>query len=507
MRAIVSMMLASAVLLAAAPALADDPARPTVPASPTEWSLAAKRDITAAYTAMFDNHPGVYDPSNPGFVKQLQRARAAGLALADRVQDAPGYRAAFERFGAVMGDGHATAFAVLPDDLLPKQKWPGFVAVWRGDGLYVYASQVEGVAKGARVVSCDGVAIKTLIRRNVFDWYGREEIDGLWWERARRVFIDTGNPFIAVPKVCRFDDQGRRTTTPLTWREGDDAFAKWRVESYNGDKLPIGRSEPRPGLVWIAMPTFQPDTAGVEAYAALTTSLAQSRAQLNAARAIVLDLRQNQGGSSSWSQGLAGALWGDGRVERRLGALFARVEIWYRANDVTAKHVDSLVAQMRREGFPDDARSFEATAASIRAAIEAGQPLALEPAAAAPAAADPRADRASDPAPLTAPVYVIVPGQCASACNDAIDTFTQFEGVKLVGAPSSNDSYYMEVRVEDVPSGLARVVLPTKIWMHRPRGPKDFFRPDIPNRSLDWSTASFADLIEADLNAKAQRAR
>lgn len=491
-----------ALALASPSALAAEPA-PSLPTGPKEWSHATSRDITAAYQAMVDHHPGLYDPGNPRFRLQLERARAAGLALAPKVTDARGYTAAFRRFGAIMNDGHATAFATIPGEAA-KESWPGFITVWRGDGLYVFASKVEGVATGAKVISCDGAKIERLIRRNVFDWFGRAEIEGLWWVRARRVFYDDGNPFVRRPKTCVFEAQGRRTTTTLVWRDGDDDLAAWRVASYNGDTLPIGVSAPRSGLVWIAMPSFQPDQAGVAAYHAMIKSLTDTRADLNAARAIVLDLRANEGGSSQWSRSIAEALWGEARVKRRLDAYFAKVQIWYRADDTTAAHADAIVAQLRTEGFEDTARDFAKTADAIRAAIKAGQPLALAPDDAPPGAAviDPLADAPGDPPTLKTPVYVIVPGQCASACNDALDAFTRFENVTLVGAPASNDSAYMEVRTEPVPSGMARVVLPTKIWMHRPRGSQDIYRPKVVNRAPTWSTTSFADLIEADLASR-----
>jgi len=85
-------------------------------------------------------------------------------------------------------------------------------------------------------------------------------------------------------------------------------------------------------------------------------------------------------------------------------------------------------------------------------------------------AADPRTDLPGDPAPFTRPLYVIVPGNCASACLDAIDYFKLFPNTKLVGAPSSADSTYMEVRLVVLPGGLGRVVVPTKLYVNRPRG-------------------------------------
>jgi hypothetical protein len=94
---------------------------------------------------------------------------------------------------------------------------------------------------------------------------------------------------------------------------------------------------------------------------------------------------------------------------------------------------------------------------------------------------------------------VIVPGYCASACLDALDYFKLFPNTRLIGAPSSADSTYMEVRTETLPGGLARVIVPTKLYVNRPRGNGEFYRPDIPVTALQWTTATFLDVVERDL--------
>jgi len=96
-------------------------------------------------------------------------------------------------------------------------------------------------------------------------------------------------------------------------------------------------------------------------------------------------------------------------------------------------------------------------------------------------------------------VYVIVPGQCVSACLDALDYFTMFPNTKLIGAPSSADSTYMEVRYQMLESGLAKVVIPNKIYVGRPRAAGQFYLPQISVNDLVWSTETFLKVIEADL--------
>jgi hypothetical protein len=80
---------------------------------------------------------------------------------------------------------------------------------------------------------------------------------------------------------------------------------------------------------------------------------------------------------------------------------------------------------------------------------------------------------------------VIVPGQCASAYLDAIDYFKRFQYTKLIGAPSSADSTYMEVRNPKLPSGMAYAIIPMKMVIDRPRGNGVYYQPGIEIRDFN----------------------
>ncbi len=90
---------------------------------------------------------------------------------------------------------------------------------------------------------------------------------------------------------------------------------------------------------------------------------------------------------------------------------------------------------------------------------------------------------------------MIVPGQCASACLDALDSFKLFANTQLVGAPSSTDSTYMEVRLETLPSGFAKVILPIKVYVNRPRKKGFYYQPDIKFNELEWTTQALVKMI------------
>ena len=476
-------------LVAAAPAAAQ------TPDTPPDWSALAVADVEAAYAETKANHPGMFDPANPGFPALLERARTEALDYARQANTAGGFAASLQRFAAVLDDGHAGAFAALPEAYAPPVRWPGFVAAWRGDAMYVYKSAEGGPAEGSRIESCDGRPVEELIKANVFAWRTGVKTAGDWWYSARRLFVDSGNPFVTLPQTCRFISAGKADEQALTWGPIPDVYPQWRDGSSNGDRLPIGLAERAPGIQWIAMPDFQPDDAGVAAYKALDAELAAKADELRGARAVVLDLRFNQGGSSAWSYSIAEELWGREATGARANAISAKQQVWWRPTPDNLASLRELKDRFIKQDNPESVAWTEEHISLFETAIEENETWVVR--------SDAPAGDQTFPAPLlTVPVYVIVPGQCASACLDAIDVFKLFPGTILIGAPSSADSTYMEVRNPKLPSGMARAIIPMKMYVNRPRGNGEFYPADIEMRDLDWSTAHFLRRFEADLAAR-----
>ncbi len=464
------------------------------PSQPADWQTAATKDIEAAYQKTVDNHPGMVDPLNPNFPKLLDMARAKGLEFAAKATSAAAYEASIRVFNAAINDGHAGASPRVPEALKAPTFWPGFMTAWRGETLYVFRSLVAEAAAGDKVISCDGVDIKTLIERNVFTYAGRIKEAGRWWFLARSVLIDSGNPYVQRPQSCVLKNAAGEKNIKLNWVAADDSYKAWYASSFNGDRMPIALNLPRPRMFWIGMPTFQPDEAERAAYKAVTEGLVSRRAELKIARAVVLDLRHNQGGSSDWSLSIAEALWGKAQVDAVMAKRNAKVEIWWRSTEGHATYIKSLAPKMQSQGRSELAQFFDTLAVSLDDARKAGRPFYVQPRRAPPANAD--IIPASD---FTTPVFVIMPGDCASACLDAVDYFSQFANTTLIGAPTQADSTYMEVRSEELPSKMARVFLPTKIWVNRPRGNGEIYQPKILVDELGWTTENFIKRVEKAL--------
>ena len=468
---------------------------PELPATPAAWRAAAVADIEAAVRVTRANHPGAHDPGNPDFLHRLDEARRHGLALAARVNDMAGYVAAVEGFNVRIQDGHAGLAVRIARTALPTPRWPGFVTVWRGDGLYVHDADAAWPPVGARIVSCDGRPVAQLVSENVFGFQGREAEAGQWWALARDLFIDTQNPFVQRPQRCSVAFEGQPSEGVLAWRDVDALAERWLAASRDGDTRPVGMSEPRQNLYWVSMPTFHPDAQEREAYRALTREIGTRRARYLAADALVVDLRKNGGGSSAWAEAFAAALWGEARVKQAIADFTARTEVWWRASPANTDYMFWVAGQLAQQGQDDDAGWARKQAAGMRAALRRKELFHVE-------FPDNRADpalAAREGPPFTRPLYVVVPGDCASACLDAVDTFTRFPNTILIGAPSSADSRYMEMRRENLASGLAAVRVPNKMYVNRGRPVGKVYQPDIPVTDLVWSVPSLLKVVERDL--------
>ncbi len=458
------------------------------PQTDEQWHSITERDIEAAYSITAHNHPGMFDVNNPTFPDLLNKAKAEALTLSAQASGPQVHAAAISRFSTILQDGHAGAFSSVDR---PARRWPGFRTVWRGDALKVYYSENKNISKGDVVSQCDGQSTETLIRERVFKFHGEVAQPGHWWQQGWRLLIDEGNPFLTPLKECEFvKANGDTYTHVLNWSVRPKSASKHLENAYNGDELPIDLTWPEKNIAWIAMPSFSSTEKQTAAYNKVFEKIQQQRSKLLTAKAVVLDLRHNQGGSSYWSSQIAKELWGKKIVEQKVNNTSQNTQVWWRASKDNTDHVVSLLEVVKNQ--PELLKIFKITAAGMALSLKSGDPFYVEQ--------ETNTLNNIPQKPLTSDfktkVFVIVPPQCASACLDALDKFKLFENTTLFGAPSSADSMYMEVRLADLPSGLGKVIVPNKVYVNRARGAGDFYKPDVAYNAIDWTTNVLLEQIK-----------
>ena len=461
--------------LASAAQAQDAPADAPQPMDqPRDWSATLVQDATALHDIMVDSHPGTHDPLNPEFRARLDQGLAAALERAKTTTDVGGWWWALRAYVASFQDGHVQIGMTQRDFGFPT-RWPGFLTVYRGADQVV-ASRNEADADapplGAQLIDCDGVDAATLAEQRIGQFRGRWFLEAIQTRFGDWMFINADNPWQTEMKACRFEADGATKTYALNWRVAD--LNERRAQLMQSTRPDFALKHFDDGGFWISTPTFNGDPAS-EAHAELTSLIADMKTKQDALRDapyVVLDLRGNGGGSSHWSQLMAQVLWGDDWMTAHPEPAIEAVE--WRASDGNIAEISAFLDKLRATNGQSELIAWAEDAINgMTAAKAAGQIYWRsandeEPVDAAP----------PPPAPqlMAGRVYVLTDSSCGSACLDAVDLWKTVGAVQ-VGRETSADTVYMEIREPVLPSGLAQIAVPMKVYRGRARGNNEPQRP------------------------------
>jgi len=475
--------------LCAAPAMAQEtPPAPSSLTTPRDWAATLRQDATALHDIILDSHPGAYDAQNPGFRPKVEEGLALALRRAETTTDAGGWWWAMRGFVAGFDDGHVQMGLKDQTTGFPT-RWPGFLTVYRGADQVV-ANRDETDAStpplGAKLIDCDGVTADRLAEQRIGAFRGR------WFLESQHVlfgdwlFMNASNPWTPEMRECRFETGGRTATYALNWRgiETADLSARRTALSQRGGGE-FGMTTLDDGAMWLSMPSFNGDPAG-EPHAKLTAILAEMearQAELRAAPYVVLDLRGNGGGSSHWSEHIAVLLWGVDWVRAHNLPPIEAIE--WRASDANLAAIQSYFDEWTAAGLDEERIGWARNIlAGMNAARAEGKPYFRDAVETAPVT-----DQGPAPAQqVRGPVYVLTDAGCGSACLDAVDLWKS-AGAIQIGRETSADTVYMDVRDADLPSGLAALAIPMKVWRGRQRGNNE---PQMPSHLFDGNLTDSA---------------
>jgi hypothetical protein len=452
----------------------------------TDWAAKFRDDMRAARRVILESHPGPVDALNPGFGDWLEKGFEQQIALADSIDTADEYVYAIQKFVGGFRDGHLN---IRFDVDRGPARWPGFFTTWR-NGMAVVHTVDPAVAikltEGDELRSCDGQTAEQIVRQRVFDFQFNPALPGSWVPAAARAFVDLGNPFVGVPKQCVFVHENREISLDLEWHEFSWDDRRDDYSAARGRTRPeVGLYVPETGAYWLQASTFGPNEAQIAKYKDAFRQLRVARAE---AKLVVLDLRGNDGGSSMWGDLFAEALWDASLdddeedteyVEWRVSA--GNVAYW--------ETVPSII----RKQFGDSHPAYRWSNHVLRhltAALKDGQDLWRE----TPFEGEQDSNGASttdDSSPVTpgydGTVVVLTDTTCGSACLDAMSLLTEVPGVVHVGSVTGADTQYMESRSAQLPSGLATLVIPIKVYRGRVRPEGGYFTPAFHFEGLHWT--------------------
>jgi hypothetical protein len=460
--------------------------QPTVRKEPVDWAMNFRGDLRAVRRIILESHPGPVDRLNPGFRDWLETGFEQQMALAESIDTAGEYVYAIQKYVGGFRDGHLN---IRFDVDRGPARWPGFFTTWRNDTAVVHSvdpALVSELAEGDRLQSCDGDTPETLVMQRVFDFRYDPALPAAWVPAAARAFVDFGNPFVDVPKQCIFVRGSQEITIDLEWREFSWDDRRDEYDAARGRTRPeVGLHVPETGVYWLQASTFGPNEAQVARYNDAFRQLREARAT---AKLVVLDLRGNDGGSSMWADLFAEALWDAAPDADEEGSEFVE----WRVSAGNIAYWETVPSILRKQ-FGDSHSSIawaNHILQNLVASMNDGRDLWREtPVDGEQAAND--TSNAQDPDPVT-PAYdgsvvVLTDSTCGSACLDAMSLLTKVRKVVHVGSETAADTQYMEARAVPLPSGLATLVIPIKVYRGRARPDGGYFTPAFRFEGLHWT--------------------
>lgn len=439
----------------------------------TDWHAAAASDLQAAYALVRDNHPAMRpEMADPAFPQRLEASHGRALAMAEKVHDYPGYAAAMRAFVNGLGDKHLWW---RPKDPPPVEYgWPGVVVARRGSAWEVtaQAERPPGAPDlmGARLVSCDG---------RTADALAEERLGGfraVWSIEAQRIasgpflLVDDGNPFLSLPRHCRFETANGPADVSMGWRP----IERPALQVHLKDALKTGSAgfgvRKFAGGWWISMESLD------ERVPAVIRAVHGDIAAIRAAPLVVIDMRGNGGGDSSYGRQLIGELLGPDAVRQLQRGGGAGCGNYWRA---TPGNLEGLRAFLREKGptlGAETAAWLKGVEADIAGAVAKGQPFDI-PFKACKETGAPRGPVKLKANPMKGRLILLTDHACFSSCLLVTDDLRRL-GAIHAGEATDAATRYMEVREVLLPSGRGYSSTLQKAAMAAP--------PQIGPYSPDW---------------------
>ncbi|MEQ1810291.1 MAG: hypothetical protein ABL889_10205 [Terricaulis sp.] len=470
---IVAPLIFMCVLLTAANAqVAPDAAR--IEAA-EHWRALTRLDMEAAYALLRDNHPGMApEIGDRDFVQRVERAHLVALGRVSQVENYYGYRAVIAAFGNGVGDAHVGAGFGLTREYTV---WPGFLTRSRGENFVVVRAPGDDgnvPPEGARLMACDGIQASEFAQQRIGEYWANWEVEAERSAQSWRLLVNDRNPFSPPPRTCVFE----------TGNAEIEVVLEWRRSTYETIFPVIQRASPLAaagygvrrlanGAYWISLEHLD---AGAEQVIAAAQA---AHRDLSAAPYVVVDVRGNGGGSSSYGDRLADILLG-----QTLASSGGRqVSVW-RASQGNADAMHAFADDVRtnRSDNNDLLDWANETAEMLSSAVGAGQGLA-PPLPRRTPPTPPFADPAGG-ALERARIFILTDYSCFSSCLLMVDTFKRRGAVQL-GLPTAAATRYMETRQVILPSGLAAFSTLQKVSLGSP----DRLGPYIPAARYDGDIA------------------
>lgn len=236
-----------------------------------------------------------------------------------------------------------------------------------------------------------------------------------------------------------------------------------RLQSFSDKRLGFFYDDPE--IAWIALPTFEFDRKQEQEFKKLFKHVSEVRNK----RAIIFDLRGNQGGNSEYASELIDRLFGYDYAQQQRAKAYQSVSIDWRASEDNIDYIQSLYDRYKHD-------SLKKIGLGMCSGLQKEKPYYTE----IPSQDFPAIDACRVPNPVTATIIAIIDSYNVSAALDCIDELKMMEHpLILVGETTRADRLYMDVRAVPLPSESGTFMFPIKVYRNRPRKDNESYKPDI----------------------------
>lgn len=427
------------------------------------WREAALADLQALHDLIEQNHPGPVDPRSTAYRQWLRQGLIEARPLADRATGWTSHRLALQFYANGFRDGHLQVEPTSRpgDPAPPPWTWPGFITCLGPEGRTTVATAAPGspLKVGDELLGCDGVQADQLTRERVDRYWLNTDIPHERTLHAWRLFA-TRQDDRDVPQHCRFQSGDTVIEHRLQWtRLTDTEFDAVHTQATHS-------ARPEPGVrriggtTFVSIPSFDEPA---ERMRALVSAVRSRRAEMRSSPVVVLDVRGNGGGNSSWGQAIAEVLWGAEPVRAVVNS-FDWTTDW-RASPLNIRLTRDNAARATAAGMREYASYASRMADLMQAALDGGQALAPAPAPATSPGLPP-----GTRSPFKGRVFLLTDHACASACLDFADIVLRMPGVEHAGLPTSADAVYIDNVSQTLPSGHFLLSWGLKVYRNRIRG-------------------------------------
>jgi Peptidase family S41 len=420
------------------------------PAEP-RWGATATQDVEAAFQLLRDNHPGAAPELHDlEFQHRLKNAHTLALKRARTVTSYQGYLFVLAGFATDMGDKHIWS---RPTFVVNLPRWAGIIVSKRGDAWIVTDTEsAQSTVLGAFLISCDGVAVQDLARKNIGGFHAVWSVGAQQIQNAPWLLVDEGNPFISRPKACVFEHNSQRETVTLDWvRIKRENLLPRMKKAIGAGAAGFGVRRVGQGY-WIALQDLRSDEAR-----AVVQAVEDQKTALREVPYVVLDLRGNGGGSSVMGRQIAASLLGAAAADERLGsateAACGGPDGSWRASEGNIRQLEFVLASpLVTQGGPEIRKMMQDTMRDARAALAQGKAFSATIDCPIEVAKPPAATQA--PSLMKGRLILLTDSLCFSSCLSVTGDFLTL-GAFHVGQTTDAATRFVDVREQYLPSGYS----------------------------------------------------